>query len=453
MDHYQLQVSSQFVDQLKQILEFYEYKWDISISPRDNEITRYKQSKQIEYDNIESFLLNEVFYKKKKNLHYFPVPNPSNTVTNFEISPLDIIKSNDILVHLLDNPIFRAYLYRIHNYGTFFRFSENKVQRLYWNPGLNAGIPLTEKPKDPVYELIFLLHDFGHFLLPDLIFTGHLVDNKAKNIYVNWRLLGESITIVLNEMLGVAYLKDTDEFKNNLKMDYDKPYKLFTIVDVTDLKKLFWASYLYFCRSDPSGFLALINTEIKDYEIIWKEFDSRYSPVSARGREWTESNFDNLARMANDYTNWWKIGEQFQSELNFVTIEKYYEKLTSSVSEEIMKLLFEEIWKSVLDPLFNHPETFNDNLIPNEKRKILSFKRYILGNLLLLSRHQCDILPMIEKIKNISAHDICQIRETYVDCVKELWKSGKINLNEYHNYKNIYIMMPPNIINKDIYSK
>ena len=293
MDYFHITAPQKFINEIKKILTYYDYRFDLEECTSDKIIKHLKTGDR-EYDSIEEFLLKGIFYGKKKTLHHYRIDNNSDSVVNFDINPLNIIENNAILLHLMEHKIFREFLRRVYNYGTFIRFSENKVQRLYWNPPFNAGIPLTAKEKDPVYELIFLMHDYGHFLLPDLVFTGKLTDEKAKKIYVNWRLLGESITIVLNEMLVVDFLKDKDEFKESLKIGYDKPYSLYQILRKDNLKEIFWASYLYFCKQDKSGFEKLLDLSTIDNNRVWDEFNTRYVPVSVRGREWTETNFERL---------------------------------------------------------------------------------------------------------------------------------------------------------------
>uniref|UniRef100_A0A0G4I4H2 Uncharacterized protein n=1 Tax=Chromera velia CCMP2878 TaxID=1169474 RepID=A0A0G4I4H2_9ALVE len=85
------------------------------------------------------------------------------------------------------------------NQGLFFRASENRRQNLYWFPGLNAGIPFTKKPKDPLHELIFFVHDMVHQAIPDLIYTGE-ADRISRFVYVTHRMLSEATTLVSADM-------------------------------------------------------------------------------------------------------------------------------------------------------------------------------------------------------------------------------------------------------------
>jgi hypothetical protein len=390
MDHYTLSVQKDLVLQVESVLKYYDYSFDEikTLQLGGSLIIRHKNNIENHYKTMDSFLMNEIFYKKKKNLHHYQIENKSDDVANFDISPTQILSGNKVTAHLFEHKIFRRFMAKVHNYGTFVRFSENKVQRLYWNPSLNAGIPLTAKEKDPIYELIFLLHDFGHFLLPDLIFTGKLTDNKAKKIYVNWRLLGESITVVLNEMLVVDYLKEKKEFSEKLKLDYDKPYKLYRVLKKHSLKDLFWASYKYFCEQKTECFIELVN-ENMDSKVLWDEFNVRYSPISKRGREWTECNFERLKGMSGDYTKWWAFAKKFSAELNFSTIEKYYDMVNFD-DEDIMSVMFNDVWETLLKPLFDS-ESNEVAQISETERCLRSFKRYMVGNLFILIKYGLKI--------------------------------------------------------------
>jgi len=488
MEAFNLLAPPHFIDELKELMLYYDYEHEIQVSDQKS-ITRIKNSGVVEYGDLESFLFGEIFYKKKKNLHYYPISNPSDVVCNFDIGPFDIVEGHPLLRYALGFPIFRNALIKIHNYGTFIRFSENKVQRLYWNPPVNGGIPLTAKDKDPVYELIFLMHDFGHFLLPDLIFTGK-VSELSRKIYINWRLLGESITVVLNEMLLVDHLKNSDKFHELLKIGYDHPYKFYQELSkgfiaqaktsegsflwsprmdmsIVDMKKLFHASYMYFCSMNKVEFLELLNSSVgenkeKDasYE-IWKQFDQRYFPVATRGREWTTSNYNNMSRMSSNYVEWLSGVEIFSDFLEFRTIDQMENLVISKIRNgeysnvNIMEVLFDHVWETLLLPLLTESPDFKETLSP-QRRQVKSFVRHFVGNLFLLIKFDIGITKIRTKLMELTRminveENMADLQKIYRDHVNQLYNEKKISLNEYHNYLDIFIMIPPNILKKDIY--
>jgi hypothetical protein len=436
-------------NELHGIMKWYDYKYNISydVDISNENIVRKKSNESIKYIDLEDFILRGIFYKNKKNLFHYPLENINNSVVNFDLNQYNIVKSNPVIKQLLNNNVFDRYIKTITNYGTFIRFAENKVQRLYWNPSFNAGIPLTAKDKDPIYELIFLLHDFGHFLLPDLVFTG-TCSSLHRMVYVIWRLLGESITVMLNEMIVVDYLKDFNEFKQKLKLDYDKPYKLFQkfkkfdVNNRGDIYNLFNSSFKYFCGNNPNGFINLLNGQSDDLA-EWIEFDKRYRPVSLRGKEWTQMNYTNIESMKDSYKKWFKHVEPFCEELGLVTIDDIINKLNfdeNSDEDMIMESMFNYIFETVIEKLFL--TNCDIDLIDENIRKEKAFKRYFIGNLLLLVNYDIDIGDLINNLKNGSTN-------IYQQHVKNLYETNKLTLNEFHNY--IYTMIPPNILKKDSY--
>lgn len=468
MDLFDIKAHQKFIPEIKILMEYYDYKHNIA-ETNDEIIRRTKKDgTDNKYTTIEEFICKEIFYKTKINLHFFPQDNPTNGVCNFDIGPMDIVKNNPILSHLLSHPIFTKFLVDAHNFGTFLRFAENKVQRLYWNLAMNGGMPLSgKKDKDAVSELIFLMHDIGHLLLVDLVPTGNCSD-VHKKIYVYWRLLGESITIVLNEMLVVDYLKNLPEFSQMLKLGLSscKPYSLYKILkpislnDPIALKNLFHASYMYFCLLEPNELIALIDKENHpNWESIWTEFNVRYYPVAARGREWTESNYENISKISDDYKKWYKTIEPAKEYLQFRTIDDHinYVNKNDLSDDDITIDLFWFVWFDLLFPLFFGSQTSDP--IGLTKRKIKSFVRYMVGNIFILVKYEnelgIDCNEMVERLLNIDPknmnNEMNDITDLYRSYITKLYEMNIISANEYHNYKNIFIMIPPNILKKDAY--
>ena len=486
MDFFHVSVKSHLVKELIEILSFYDYKFKTEILDDSNEhnIVRHKKTCETKYDTLEEFLLKEIFYRKKRNLKYSPIKNSTNDVANCNITIVDIISGNPILNHLLrDDSPFLTYIEKVNNFGTFIRFAENKAQRLYWNPALNAGIPLSEK-KSPTYEVIFLMHDFGHLPLPDLVFTGK-VSKISKIIYVCWRLLGESFTLTLNEMFVPHYLKNCVEFQQGLSVNnegnsvtygYDKPYRLFEVlmdnVKTHDKKALFRAAFDYFCKQKSDGYMNMIDKSKGGWEVVWNDFDGRYLPVSMRGREWTEDNFDSLEKMKYQYTRWWEIvskHSQIISDLNFTLLDNV-ENIILSVSgkdeneitdQDVMDILFELVWKDVISPILSEKSlsktpiqtTIQTTIQTSTQRRIITqraFRRYMIGNIFLLIMHNIDVTEILDGLEKDEIN-VNAVVKMYTEEVFLLYTNGKISLNEYHNYKNIFLMIPPNILRKEDY--
>jgi hypothetical protein len=61
--------------------------------------------------------------------------------------------------------------------GLFIRESNTRKMNNYWWP-VGAGLPMTSKPKDPIHEKTYLMHDVFHYLVPDLLYTGNTANRK-----------------------------------------------------------------------------------------------------------------------------------------------------------------------------------------------------------------------------------------------------------------------------------
>ena len=114
-----------------------------------------------------------------------------------------------------------------------------------------------------------------------------------------------------------------------------------------------------------------------------------------------------------------------------------------------MKYLFEYVWETMLEPLISNDK--DNDFISDENRKVIAFKRYMTGNLFLLIKFGVSHDDILDKLNVMSSEDIMIIKEMYIMKVNEIYRKGLIDMNEYHNYKNIFIMIPPNILRKDIY--
>lgn len=452
---YDISCHLNFKEEIEKLMKLYDFRFTIK-NISENKII-YKTNS---YDTIEDFITNSIFYKNKRNLYYFPLENPDDKTVNLDISLMNIIENNKVLSRLLNHEKFSRYLKYCARFGIFFRFSDNKITRLYWNPTLNAGMPFSPKEKDPMYELVFFLHDVGHFLLTDLIFTGHKIDKYSKQIYVLWRLIGESFTLTINEMLCVDYLKDFEEYKSQQKLSYDKPYKLYQILKPHSFRELLYASCLFFCLNDKSGYDKLIDVTNPKHLEIYEDFLKRYDPVSKRGKEWTNMNFDNMVVMKDDYIKWYSKIQEFDEELEFRTIEEFYDYYTEEKNDiQILDHLFTYAFYKI-DNIFNNYTKISK--ICDKYRKVKAFKRLIIGNLFLLIKHKCESVNyFVEEIKKLPMSSEGNMEHTdeiisllikkYEEEVKNLYDQKKITFNEYNIYKNIYIMIPPNIISKNHY--
>lgn len=427
---------------------------------------------------LEEFI-DGLFYKDTIDLHFDPLKkyndNPKQVV-NFNLNPLFIIQKHDVLRELLSTKFFSRTVTQITNYGVFIRFSTNKIVRLYWNTLWNGGLPLSpKKEKHRAAENIFFLHDVHHFLLPDMMYTGNASTNNklGKQVYCYWRLLGEAMTITFSEMLAPKYLTSTKQYINELAKvgaDIDHPLRLFNqfkmsfdLNEINDvflqqLKKLLWASYLYFGDADRSGYDTLINDVSNEPDnVVMIEFHRRYEQVAKRGIIWTENNFDHIVEMGDVYRTWY---QQIKESVHHKTFG-------AEILEDMINMLFQETDRvnpnltnhEVMRRIFDY--VFEDILVPILTRDVLSidpqltrgfgFRRYMYGNLMLLTKHNVPIEPFLKVLRNeiIDPRDIDTLMIMYKKSVDYLYHEKKLDHNEMRIYQDFFLMIPPNILKKD----
>lgn len=182
------------------------------------------------------------------------------------------------------------------NQGAWFRASETRVQGLYWCPGLNAGIPLIPKPKDPSHEKTFENHDFTHFNMPDLVFDGK--DSKLhKLVYIAYRLMSECITLVMADMIFVnGMVKKGFTYST---VNQRKIYPLFQEMEKKNpnfednlepfIHEILKGSFEYCFYGDTSRWISMMETDVSS------QFTDKYDAYFLEDFRWTLHNYKDMA--------------------------------------------------------------------------------------------------------------------------------------------------------------
>ncbi|CAM9539250.1 unnamed protein product, partial [Heterosigma akashiwo] len=161
------------------------------ISPRDQ--------------NISSYIQQHIYYQKRRDLKWNPKAARDTIKFEGDASVADFVTKNRFMTNEIAQKTGITDIFlSVANNGAFFRAAKNRREANYWLPGLNAGIPYVPK-RDPVHEITFMAHDFGHFFIPDLVFTGHASAN-ARRTYIIYRMMSEATTLVFADMLFVDTL-------------------------------------------------------------------------------------------------------------------------------------------------------------------------------------------------------------------------------------------------------
>jgi adenylate kinase family enzyme len=183
---------------------------------------------------------------------------------------------------------FKNLLTAVINEGMFVRAAGNRRELNYWFPALNGGIPLTAKA-DQIHEVTFMSHDFGHFSLPDLIYTGNdsIYHRRA---YIGWRMLSESTTMALADMMLVDGLR-----KAGVEYDWTKRriWPLFRDMkldssNMEHLKLAIKANYKYCLLGDDSLFKQTFKDAGSTEESL-TSFKEKFAPFFVSDFMWTGS--------------------------------------------------------------------------------------------------------------------------------------------------------------------
>jgi inosine/xanthosine triphosphate pyrophosphatase family protein len=452
---------------------YYELKKDnIKICARDHCIAKF----------IKKFLYRTTLgdWKYNPQKHTLPI--------EFRRDPFEIFLDNKYI----NNPVANRYgiinmLRHVANTGFFFRASKNRRQNLYWYPGLNAGVPYVMKPKDPIHELIFFIHDMVHQTIPDLIFTGYnSLDNNPDNpnnntinqvikfVYIAYRLMSEATTLVSADMYFASSLLEAG-FKYDTIQER-KIYPLFEsmnvdISDPTMFSTILKASMTFCLLGDPSGFETL-GPDPKTLE----EFVSKYEKFFIQDYRWTRHNIDDMGSRHETYKLWWdrvkmwspKYDESIHTQHKMYSVTDFIElmpNITKFIETKDYRSACNEIYNKILE-LYILPAFTNPNVLdPLELRFDRMFRRYMMGQAYIFFRYSYSSSSLlkynttlyfdaIDKLmttnKVISCTQAECIRQFYVTYLEELKSLSIITTDDLETYKWIYPLFKPMILSYDI---
>lgn len=365
-------------------------------------------------------------------------------VIEFSSSIFEFVSTNP----LINSPsvkgaqLTRLFQFALNN-GGFFRSAKNRRQRNYWAPGLNAGIPLVPK-KDEIHEITFFVHDLCHFVLPDLIYTGTSTP-LLDRVYIIYRMMSEALTLVIADMLFVDALAQDGIEYNFAKR---KIYPLYQAIKEQHpelpIKELWQANVRYCLLGDDSGYVKLIAPEALP---VLEQFKAKYGPFFVEDFKWTQRNLENMQQNAAGFQNWYTDNQALFKAQNLYSIEGFVTdqldlEVTQTVeTEALVELIFEKVSAHYLSVMHA------DRGYSVEERLSNSFKKYMLGQMLLLYR--IDFIPyalfLREKIQQklqepeLDLADISRIRALYTDFVTFLEAEYHlINQDDRDTFKEVY---------------
>ena len=419
--------------------------------------------------NISQLIRDFVHYKQLRDLVYNPqhFDRPIDFRRNVEdyINGVDEFKSQYMNLFLLKNIIIQSI-----NQGAFLKSCATRRQWLYWCPGLNAGIPLTPKPKDPRHELTYQFHDFSHFTIPDLVYDGSDT-NLSKVVYITYRLISEAVTLVLADMIFVnSLVKGGFEYKT---VNQRRIYPIFQEIEKKNpgfqsegsleplLYRILEGSFHYCFYGDTSIWKSLMENDVTT------QFSEKYDSYFMEDFRWTLHNYENMCKNRSSFTKWWekiKSWRKFGYNMNLQSISEFIDENSlesySDVSrrDELLKKIFNAVYAKYIKPLFR------GEILPfYEKDKQLqnAFLRYIMGQSVIFFKH--DFFPesqyyflQLEQALSycpLDTENIAIIRDFYNSYLEKLERTNLITPDDRTNYNELYPIFDPLIVDYDHLSK
>jgi len=343
------------------------------------------------------------------------------------------------------------------NRGLFFRACQNRRQGLYWFPGLNAGIPFTSKPKDPLHELVYFIHDMCHQAIPDLVYVGG--DSRViRFTYIAYRLMSEAVTLVCADMSFVHSLFQSGfnyetvdgrkiyPFFKSMNVDLSKPGELFNVM----------RDDMIFClMGDPSGF----EKRNPDPDKL-KEFVGKYEKFFIQDFKWTAHNYEDMNSRGETYAKWWASVNSWQRNNKLLTVDDFvgllgpeFSSIVEKDTRTACKLIFEKILELYIVPAFSQ----ENKLEPIEVRYDNMFRRYMMGQAYIFfrfgfldnSRYFEQLDRMMRREGLISPVQGESIRNFYNDYLLHLKSLSLITDDDFVTFKEIYPVFEPMILSYD----
>lgn len=439
-----------FIDHSSRSSQADVFGWDDVFIPLDSGMTLHEmKQRRIKTSarqlNIGRFLADHVHFLSRLDMRFFPM-NQDRTF-EFSSKAFDFVTTNPLIAAGTSGTYLENILAHVMRSGLFFRSASNRKEKNYWLPGLNAGIPLTEK-KDPIHEITFLFHDLMHFQLPDLI-----PDNGgtiARNIYVTHRIMGEALTLVLADMVFVDNMR-----RNGVEYDFSKRliYPLHQNMEVgtslADLRSVVRAMALYAVRGDDCLLRRLLKPG-RAAEDALDAFKGKYGRFFKEDLRWTEHNFDQFASQA-DYINRWLddvVGRENLVANGLETITSFALGLDDRKGE---KDLFDAIFELVFDRVVARNATTSPDCTAGLSVSN-AFKRYMIGQLSIFARF-VDVLDapairnklasMIASPRELTAGDISGMTGLYEAYVRMLERRNLIDHSDALTYRSVHPVFPP----------
>lgn len=267
--------------------------------------------------------------------------------------------------------------------GLFLKVGNYATERAYWNSSLNGGLPVYKK-SDPIHEGTFMLHDVLHYVPVDPIVGSAEDTPDRKATYIAHRMLSESCTLVLADMVAVsdAKLEDTDYdvSKRRIYPVYNSIIRRNGVAP--DIDKLL-AANAYFCfTGDVSGF-----RELGAADEVLADYQSKYESVFRDDFLWNLHNYEAMVaeRDSNsavgEYYSWLEEQPDIRS---LHDLDQAIDQVQGGV--DIARLL--SLFRGDFKTAFAY-----QNSIDDRARISVAYRKYLAGQRLIFARFSSQANP------------------------------------------------------------
>lgn len=373
-------------------------------------------------------------FKEKVNLNFNKVE--VDEVISFEPFLKNMLENNQYYKVCKKNMFLSNVLSNVLKEGVFIRRAQNRGQRNYWFPGLNAGIPLVAK-KDEIHETTFMFHDLMHFIFPDLILTDESEESRRK--YILYRMMSEAFTLILADMFFVSLLKD-----EGIEYDFMKRriYPLFmnnkfeiSLKNIDKVKEILWANTCFALLGEEE----LLKNFAKN-DLAFELYKEKYGVFFKEDYLWTNKNHLNLLKDISRNDKWYKEMKVIFPDL-ICSAEDFIPHFKIDIS-------LKEQTKVIFDQMFNKLLMFSRNKASSEDEGN-ALKRYMIGQIAIFSRYKTPYNDMFKNEiiyilnQKYKEDNIDKARDIYAMYLSKLVSDNLITPYMEKNYNDVFQLFSP----------